>query len=472
MQNNRFILDWNQMSIPNEMLNSVLTALFALITVMALHDSLEGIAVRATNELDTDTLQSLLLLRSHGSMSRLYSLFHGDPLFCGQYHGSRCSCAQDYIQDHPPGCVVRQLRQPVSRRRLTKTALLRCAILIIEVGVLFLATTGRHRYPLENGKFALTPISSGFGKEVKVRKDCPQEKTNCLGCHAVLTDTSPQMNRRTQLTVCTRLHQPIKALEETKLRHVRGGFDTYRLYIHLSGDKVTFADTSATKKGAEMYAYWLVEEKLQEGVVPTVEDGNEYRMSRYFNVSDEEIAGWREKLDKKLKGMLQQSYETAYGDDKVPWTNRSGNEPSMLMHINFEMLPAEYQKYGEEDRIGHLLEKIIVMQKSSTRGNENIWHSDGTTVEETNFPITEFELVGQLLGIIPWATIMVIVLVIRWIVAYIWPNNVYELIFENFAHMAKLPVGMAPAALPKATVSFDKIQQHKETDQVSRYEAY
>lgn len=442
-------MGFNDWIFVNDNLNNILTATLALITVMCLHETLEGCAVRAVKVLRGDSVQCLLIMRSHGSLSKTFALFRGDPLLGGVYHAPSCTCGSAMGPDAPPRCVLESLRVPVKRRRmLFMTTLLRIVIIIIEVAVFCLAITRRSNNYLENGKWALTPTWNNFGQEMK-----PKFKRE-IGCVDMFPNENKRLNRKTQLSVCLRLHQPIETVKED-LSPAPAGFVHYWIYIDLSGDKVTLADANGVKNGAEMYAYWAVESELSEGVVPTIEYGKEYSMNRKFHLNATERADWRQEMDKNMYDILRDGYRTAYGVNGRQWGEQDGKTPRMLLYINFDKLPADLMKFDEELRVAHLLSRMITLQKfENGNGTENISHSDGVKIETLEGPIIEYAIIGQVMGVIPWGIVTVCVLLFRSFTSWLFPNNFYELLLETYGIATRLRPGYSPISTPPVQLSF------------------
>ncbi len=425
----------------------LVNAVLALIMVLATHEWIEGLLIRDCKELHPKSVVALTLMRSHGSLRKMWALIRGYRWENGAYHGPSCRC---HLRDNPgsmsPTCPLSGRHIDVSRRLLFTTLFVRAVIIIVEVIAIVLAINLTTEKEVTRGAAAITPISNNFGE--------PRALDRRLGCEPIFRKPdnvlTEHLNRITQLTVCTRLHRPFEAM--SNFTPAPRGYEAFFLYIDLSGDKVTLSHANKKLTGAEMYAYWSVEcsennrdpknnscngVEVAEGVVATVVHGKQYSKDRTggdtVNSNRENQEKWRRQLDAYLKKRFPDAYRTAYPANATSWVDteqkRPHPVPRMLLHFNVTALQS--LDPDPNTRIGSLLQQIVGLQFRTDRKENLIVHSDGIVMIREPKPVLEYRIKQPIIGSVLWAILLSFALLIRWVLGVIFPNNVYELIMEK-----------------------------------------
>ncbi len=429
----------------DENVNTLVNAVLALIMVLATHEWIEGLLIRDCTELRPRSVEALILMRSHGSLRKMWALIRGYRWENGAYHGPNCRChLRANPMSVPRTCPPSARPINVSRRLLFTTLFVRTVIIIVEVIAIVLAINHTTEEYVPRGAAAITLVSNKFGEPRALRPE--------LGCEAIFSNPdyvlTEHLNRITQLTVCTRLHRPFEA--KSYFEPAPEGFEPFFLYIDLSGDKVTFSHANKNMTGAEMYAYWSVEcgenrdprnkkckgVEVAEGVVATVVHGKEYSKDRIGNDTVNSTRAnqeqWRRQLDAYLNKEFPDAYRTAYLAN-ASWVDeeekRQHPVPRMLLHFNVTAL--EWLHPDKDTRIGLLLQRIVGLQFRNGTNQNLIVHSDGMKMITESKPVLEYRIKQPIIGSVLWAILLSFALLMRWALGVIFPNNVYELIMEK-----------------------------------------
>ena len=427
----------------DENINMLFSAILALIMVLITHEWIEGLLVRDSLVLRHETLQALVLMRSHSSLRKMWALFRGYSWEDGAYHWPNCQC---HLIDNPnstaPSCTPSTRRIPVNKRLFFLTVLVRSVIIIVEVIAIILAINRTTTVYVKFGEIAITPLSNQFGTKISL----PQR----LGCEAVLPDPKVRteyLNRIAQLTVCTRLHRPFEAA--TDVTDAPQGFESFFIYIDISGDKVTLSHGKKQLIGSEMYAYWSIEcsdkgknntcetVDVPEGAVATVVHGSEYSNDRTGKdtvyKTKERQEEWRRNLDKHLHNEFPNAYRTAYPANATSWVDEEAKRdhpvPRMLLHFNITALQSLHP--DEDTRIGLLLQRIVGLQRREGPKANLIRHSDGIRMIQEKQPVLEYRIKQPIIGSVLWAMLLFLAAIVRWILGRLYPNNLYELILNT-----------------------------------------
>lgn len=428
-----FLDDVNRMQLfRDENLNNAFLALLTLITVLAVHDIIESLFVRADDNLGEGTMWRLIMMRSHSSPSRMWGLWNNHVLYKGRYHGPKCRCDLAHRSDSE-FCPLSRLRATgYSRKVIVQSLFIRGTILLIEVAAICMAFSQHRDTMVQQNVFAITPFSNDFGN----RTNIPSGE----GCGEILKllNKRPKGNRvidqRTTLTLCTVSHNPFEPETDRNLT-IPPGYTPYYLYIDLSGDKVTFSHAEQKLVGSEMYMYWKSDglpnrkptglmntSELTEAVVATVVDGKEYSPNRDKRYTKEETAVWHRKLDKYLNETFGDGYYKSY--EQVEFDSHP--VPRMLMSFNLNTLEGK----TDRDKVVRLLQKIVGPQLRPN-GGKFIHFSTGSEMDKLDVQAVEYTETGPFVGYIPWMITLSFIIIFRAVLSARRPNATYELLMES-----------------------------------------
>lgn len=405
-------INWIEIFSNQENANNILNAILALITVLAAHDIIEGLIVRSSGVLRLDSVFLLHLMRSHCSPFEMVALWRGKLFRSSRAHKLGCKCLWQY------------------RRLIMKTMLVRVVILLIEVAAIFMAITQSWPKYIHHGAYALTLLSNNYGNITTIQPG--------LGCQEILKlpkflENSPEVDRKTQFTVCTVSHNPFEPPHNLTITQPGGNY-AFFLYIDLSGDKVTFSSENRTVVGSEMYAYAKsdgVTPRLVEGPIASVVDGVEYSKYRNRTFSKSENKQWKSKLDKYLRTKMKDGYHSIYEQDTLPVAHPV---PRILLSFNFKKLSQKNNIHIKacEDMtsecaavpVVQLLQQIVGIQRR-VNGGSSIRYSTGTEMKASAPNAVQYTVKRPVIGSVPWILILVFVILIRSIHSYFFPNRFY-----------------------------------------------
>ncbi len=124
----------------NENVNMLENAALALIMVLATYEAIEGLLIRDCKELRPTSVVALTLMRSHGSLRKMWALVRSCRWKNGAYHGPNCDChLRDNTMSISATCAPSTRPINVSRRLLLTTLFVRAVIIIVEVVAIVLA---------------------------------------------------------------------------------------------------------------------------------------------------------------------------------------------------------------------------------------------------------------------------------------------------------------------------------------------
>lgn len=454
----KFIDDVNRMQLfKNENLNNAFLALLTLITVLAVHEIIESLFVRADENLSEGTMWRLIMMRSHSSPSRMRALWSKHVLYRGRYHGPGCRCELAHRSDTEFCDLSHRRATGYSRKVIVQSLLIRAAILLIEIAAICLAFSRHRDTMVEQNVFAITPFSNDFGDRIPIT---PGE-----GCQEMLKQLNerPKGNRvidqKTTLTLCTVSHNPFEPQIGLNL-NIPAGFTPFFLYIDLSGDKVTFSHAGRKLVGSEMYMYLksdglpkrqqrglLKTSELTEGVVATVVDGKKFSPNRDKRYNKEETAVWHAKLDKYLNEKFGDAYHTSY--QQIAFDSHP--VPRMLMAFNFTALEGK----NDREKVVRLLQNITGPQLRPN-GGKYIWYSTGSEMEKLDAQAVEYTETGPFVGYIPWMSTLFFIMILRAVLSNRRPNATYELLMESIQrHDAEIEAGYLDVRKPQTVISVE-----------------
>ena len=441
-----FFLRLNSLEVTtNENLNIFINSILALITVLAVHDFIEGLIIRDNKVLSPESVEALLMMRSHGSFRKILAIILGHRWEDGLYHSPKCQCHLCKNANHTTRTnAASSMHEPVKKRLLLKTFLGRILTIIVELVVIGLALTRTTETYITRGAWAITPLynrNQWRAHPLKLH----------LGCETVFSDPehlrTELINRFSQIRVCTRQQH---RFEEQRNLRAPAGFQEYFFDTDLSSDEVRITrESQNVSLITKMYALWNVDcsegkegntcktPEIHEGMIATIIGGREYSTNRsgkdtvlLSNSTKERV---RRKFDRYLHTVFPHAYRTVYPTNATSWTDEAAKRPPRAdyifrMHMYFNVTELELLHEDENIRSALLLHKIVGLQYRP--GERSIWYSTGNSMKHVKDPVLEYRVQQPVLGSVLWIILLVLAFVIRAVLAAWFPNNIYELIAD------------------------------------------